>query len=103
MCAGYDKYYQIVRCFRDEDLRIDRQPEFTQIDIEMSFINQDDLFKVLEGLVFRLWKEVLGIDLLERYPNGEFPRLRLMRTRWNASATTSRTCALGWSTSTSPT
>ena len=75
MCAGYDKYYQIVRCFRDEDLRIDRQPEFTQVDIEMSFINQDDLFKVLEGLVFRLWKEVLGIDLLERYPNGEFPRL----------------------------
>ncbi|MEM8610032.1 MAG: aspartate--tRNA ligase, partial [Myxococcota bacterium] len=75
MVAGYDKYYQLVRCFRDEDLRIDRQPEFTQIDVEMSFINQDDLFGVIEGLVFRLWKEVLGIDLEELYPDKAFPRL----------------------------
>jgi len=74
MVGGYDKYFQIVRCFRDEALRIDRQPEFTQIDIEMSFINQDDLFTVLEGLVVRLWKE-LGVDLTERYPGGKFPRL----------------------------
>lgn len=74
MVGGYDKYFQIVRCFRDEALRIDRQPEFTQIDIEMSFINQDDLFTVLEGLVFRLWKE-LGVDLTQRYPTGKFPRL----------------------------
>jgi aspartyl-tRNA synthetase len=75
MVAGYERYFQIVRCFRDEDMRLDRQPEFIQLDIEMSFINQDDLFTVMEGFIFKVWKEILGIDLSERYKGSTFPRM----------------------------
>ena len=68
MISGYDKYFQIVKCFRDEDLRADRQPEFTQIDIEMSFIDEEVIFKEIEGLTRHVFNSVAGIDLPEKFP-----------------------------------
>ncbi len=72
MVAGFDRYFQIVKCFRDEDLRLDRQPEFTQIDVEMSFVAQDDIFGIIEGLLKRLWKEVHGLDIPTPFPRLNF-------------------------------
>lgn len=68
MVSGYDRYYQVVKCFRDEDLRADRQPEFTQIDCEMSFVEQDDILNMFEGMVKHIFRVVKGLDITEKVP-----------------------------------
>src|SRR5436189_2482015 len=72
MVAGVEKYFQLARCYRDEDLRADRQPEFTQIDIEMSFIEREDLYELIEGLLKRIWKVALGVDIPTLFPRLTF-------------------------------
>jgi len=68
MIAGMDKYYQIVRCFRDEDLRADRQPEFTQLDIETSFMNEDKIMDIMEEMIKNLFSKVIDVDLDDKFP-----------------------------------
>lgn len=63
MVSGMDRYYQIARCLRDEDLRADRQPEFTQVDMEMSFVDEEDIYELCEGLIKHIWKKAIGVDL----------------------------------------
>ena len=72
MVAGVEKYFQLARCYRDEDLRADRQPEFTQIDIEMSFIDREDIYALIEGLLSRVWKTALDIDIPTPFPRVAF-------------------------------
>ena len=74
MIAGFDRYYQIVKCFRDEDLRADRQPEFTQIDIETSFLSELEIRELMEGLVRAMFKEALGVDLPDPVPGDDVCR-----------------------------
>jgi aspartyl-tRNA synthetase len=78
MVSGYDRYYQVVKCFRDEDLRADRQPEFTQIDCEMSFVEQEDILNMFEGMFKHVFKEIKGVEITEA-----FPRMTFDDAMWN--------------------
>src|SRR5580700_3743550 len=72
MMSGFDRYYQIVRCFRDEDLRADRQPEFTQLDVETSFLAQEDIMRLMEGLVRHVFRDAIGAELPDPFPRMTF-------------------------------
>lgn len=72
MISGMDRYFQIARCFRDEDLRADRQPEFSQIDIETSFLDEEDLFPILETMIQKLWKQILNVDIAAPFPRMKY-------------------------------
>ncbi len=91
MVAGFDRYYQIVRCFRDEDLRADRQPEFTQIDVETSFLGEREIQDLMEGLVREVFRDVLGVDL--PHP---FPRLAYGTCASRSSSPSSPTSCARW-------
>lgn len=77
MVSGYDRYYQVVKCFRDEDLRADRQPEFTQVDCEMSFVEQEDIIRTFEGLFKHVFRDVKGVEMTE-----DFPRMTWDDSMW---------------------
>ena len=81
MVAGVEKYFQLARCYRDEDLRADRQPEFTQIDVEMSFIDRDDIYALIEGLLARVWKTALGNNIPTPFPRIPFEEVM---NRWGS-------------------
>lgn len=84
MAAGMDRYFQLARCYRDEDNRSDRQPEFTQIDLEMSFAIPEDIYNLIEGLLKGVWKEALNVrpDLTITIWNSTLTSIWLMHTRW---------------------
>ena len=88
--GGFEKYYQIARCYRDEDFRADRQPEFTQLDIEASFVEQDDIIALGESIVKALWK-LIDVEIPTPIQRITYP------TPWPGTARTSRTCASAWS------
>ena len=78
MLSGFDRYMQIARCYRDEDLRADRQPEFTQIDFEMSFVDQDDVMAIGEGFIHEVYKQACGIDVPVSYTHLDVYKRQLL-------------------------